>query len=225
MDACLLVKGNVSNVFFDLAQSGLISLHWTPEIAEQFVKNWSKMRVAADGHSETDDSGARYKKAFAKKEALARQRLGKFEAMQPEWRIPGWDLSKASAWRPPARFKAGNPHGVHEGDYVVALAAAKLAVAFPDDEIWLATENQKHLPPKIMARFDVWSVTQGKALETLFGVRPDSVLGALLKMRGDSKKPKLTQRDFVNFIKTPGHFGMPALGDEIDKLWTANDLL
>ena len=224
IDACLLVKGNVSNVFFDLNHCGLISLHWTPELARQFVKNWSKMRVAADGISESSGTDAHYRKAFAEKEELAKDRLERFEAMQPEWRVPGWNLAKDSLWLPPARFKVGEAYGVHQGDYDVALAAAKLAKAFPKDEVWLATENQKHLPPQIMAKFDVWSINQGKALETLFDDWPDSVLGALLKMRGDSKTPKLSQQDFVNFVKAPGHFGMPALGDKIDKRWSDNDL-
>lgn len=221
IDACLLVKGNVSNVFFDLDHCGLIALHWTPGIADQFVRNWSKMRVAADGISEEDCE--RYKKAFFSKEALARGRLAKFEAMQPEWQVPGWDLAKASVWRPQSRFQVGKEFGVHIGDYEVALAAAQLAVKFPDDEVWLATENQKHLPPQIMAKFNVWSINQGKALETLFSDHPNSVVGALMKMRADSTKPKLTQQDFVNFVKAPGHFGMPALGDKIDKYWSEND--
>lgn len=222
IDACLLVKGNVSNVFFDLDHCGLIALHWTPEIAEQFVRNWSKMRVAAEGLSEAD--GSRYKDAFVKKQELARERLAKFEAMQPEWRVPDWNLAKASEWLPEKRFGVGEQYGVHSGDYEVALAAAKLAKVFPKNEVWLATENQKHLPPQMMAKFDVWSINQGKALETLFDAHPDSVVGALLKMRSDSKAPKLTQQDFINFIKAPGHFGMPALGDRIDKYWTDNDL-
>lgn len=39
VDTCLLVKGNVSNVLFDLGKAGLLHLHWTPEIGAQFVKN------------------------------------------------------------------------------------------------------------------------------------------------------------------------------------------
>ena len=55
IDACLLVKGNVSNVLFDLAQAGLIHLHWTPEIGKEFVKNWSKTRLVMDGLDKNSD--------------------------------------------------------------------------------------------------------------------------------------------------------------------------
>lgn len=48
VDACLLVKGTVSNVLFDLNQLGVISLHWSPEIGAQFVKNWAGRRVEAE---------------------------------------------------------------------------------------------------------------------------------------------------------------------------------
>ncbi len=90
LDACILTKGDVSNVFFDIALSGMVSLHWTAEIGDEFVKNWARIKSGYGSDKSTD-----YEVLLASKMQAARNRLRNFERMQPEWRVPGWDLSDA----------------------------------------------------------------------------------------------------------------------------------
>ena len=224
VDACLLVKGNISNVFFDLGQSGLISLHWTPEIAGEFVKNWATKRTATDRYSSKTTPAKLYSKIISDNEAKARERLGDFELMQPEWRIPGWDFATASKRLPASRFKVGKSFGVDAKDYHVALAAARLADAFPNDDIWLATENLDDLPAEILSKFHVWSVHQGEALSELFHAEPHSVMGSLLNTLRDTKRPKLTKQDMIAIVASGSHFAAPELSIEIAAYWQKYDI-
>jgi hypothetical protein len=93
LDACLIVKGNVSNVLLDLGKNGLIAIHWTPQIGSQFVKNWTKRRIQDEnsrrkraGLSRMNDTEKG--KFEAEKTAKARRRLSLLEKLNPEWRIP-----------------------------------------------------------------------------------------------------------------------------------------
>lgn len=204
IDACLLVKGNVSNILFDLAQSGLIRLHWTPEIGAEFLKNWPKVQLQRK-RLDPEADAAEYALAKDKFEAKAKRRLKKFKLMQPEWEIPSWNYQTASAKRPPKRFgiqKEGEKQygGVHRGDYHVALASAVLADDFPEDEIWLATENITHLPPKSLHKFRVWCIDQGLLLEELLRDYPQSVETSLRKTMAESQKPKLTEQAMVDIL-------------------------
>ncbi len=219
IDACLLVKGNVSNVFFDLEQRGLISLHWTPEIAKEFVKNWALKRAAADGFKAAATPQRLFANIIKTNEAKAKVRLSHFEVMQPEWRIPGWDIDSARLNLPPERFKVGEVYGVNENDYHVAAAAAVLANAFQDDVVWLASENQRHLPPSMLHHFKVWSANQGDALSALFDLAPDAVSESLLKTMRDSKKPKLSKEDMLSILSSPSHFGANKLAAKIRHSW------
>lgn len=224
VDACILIKGNVSNAFFDMAQSGLVALHWTPEIGEEFVRNWAIRRTRADGLKEGVTAPGQYASVLRGYEAKARERLAAFETMQPEWRIPGWNLEKMSRTFPPERLRVGAEHGVHPKDYPVALAAIAMARTFDEDEAWLVTENQKHLPPGIFQRYDVWSVNQGTALATLFNDHSHAVMGSLLRTIQDTKKPRLTKEDMIGIVSSESHFGVPDVARKMEQYWKIHDI-
>lgn len=229
VDACLMVKGNVSNVLFDLGNAGLITLHWTPQIAAQFIKNWADRRVGDENKRRrhkheplltlqelrTLDAASRVK---------ASSRLRKFELMAPEWRIPGWNAADAIASHSKASLGVGlrGGKGVHDGDYEVALAAIRLAEVFPDDEIWLATENIHHLPPAVMQAFGVWSIHPGLLLETLYADAPSKVRAALemtLDGTGNYGNAKLEKVDMLGILASPQEFFSPALVATLSKVW------
>lgn len=224
VDACLLVKGNVSNVLFDLANVGLISLHWTPEIAQQFVKNWASTRVERE-ESELKQKGSAPYSAQEMSAALtaatrrAQDRLSKFRLMQRERAIPGWDVVAAAIAHPPNTLSVGKPGGVHHGDYEIALAAIKLKEIFLTDNIWLATENISHLPPKILASFEVWSLPQGLLLEELDSKFPAEVLMAIEKTMSDSKHPPLTRPNMLNILGNPQEFASGKVQAKLQTLW------
>lgn len=224
VDACILIKGNVSNAFFDMAQSGLVALHWTPEIGEEFVRNWAIRRTRADGFKEGGTAQGQYESVLRGYEAKARERLVAFEAMQPEWRIPRWSLAKMIRTVPPERLRVGEEHGVHSKDYSVALAAIAMAQTFTEDEAWLVTENQKHLPPGIFQRYEVWSVNQGTALASLFKEHSHAVMGSLLKTIQDTKSPRLTKSDMIGIVSSESHFGVPDVARQMDQYWKVHDI-
>lgn len=227
IDACLLVKGNVSNAMFDLGRAGLISLHWTPEIGIQFIENWGRLRAqdeAREGLKKHQYSftPADEERALSGAKSRALTRLGKFRLMAPEWAIPGWDASKARRAHPEKELLVGEPGGVHRGDYDVALAAIKLAEVFPKDEIWLATDNMQHLPPAILSKFDVWSVGQGTMLEELHKLKPLLVEQSLQTTLDDMRNPQITRMDMLDILSNPVEFGSSVLSDHMRQLWQSS---
>lgn len=224
VDACILVKGNVSNVFFDMAQSGLVSLHWTPEIGEEFIRNWAIKRAWSDDIKKDVTPQRKYDSVILANEEKARERLSNFEAMQPEWSIPGWNMEKMRQAVPPDRLRVGETHGVHPKDYSVALAAIAMARTFKEDEAWLVSENQKHLPPGIFKRYDVWSVNQGTGLAALFQDYPDAVMGSLLKTLQDTKAPRLTKEDMIGIVSSGNFFGVPDVARKMEEYWKIHDI-
>ena len=226
VDACLLVKGTVSNVLFDLHQAGLVALHWTPEIGDQFVKNWAKRRIDnANGERKRQKLSplnlAEEVTLRLAAEEKARKRLGKFELMAVEWRIPGWNAGVMAAAHPPTTLGVGQRggDGVHAGDYEVALGAICLGERFPTDEIWLATENIGHLPPKVMISFRVWAMEQGLLLEKLHMAKPLAVQLALEKTMAEFQDPKFTKEMMLNVLGHPDHFGTAPVKAAIANAW------
>jgi hypothetical protein len=226
VDACLLVKGNVSNVLFDLAQNDIISLHWTPEIGAQFVKNWVIRRIHDENAERnfqqqpllTDQETIEAGKAY---EIKAKHRLKMFGVMAPMWVVPGWNPAVVGAAHTMASLGVGSRGGagVHIGDYEVALAAIKLAEQFPNDEVWLATENIAHLPPVVLKKFGVWSLHQGTLLETLYASNPDGVRESLLKTIAETFDPVLERKHMIKILADPQQFGSPSVGDAVSKSW------
>jgi len=232
VDACLLVKGNVSNVLFDLGRAGLISLHWTPEIGTQFIKNWAERRVEGEIKRRSDSSeplltpGEKSSLEAASRNK-ASVRLGKFELMAPEWRIPGWNVAAVRAAHSKSSLGVGKRGGtgVHSGDYEVALAAIRLAEIFPGDDIWLATENIHHLPPAVLQPFNVWSLHQGLLLETLYASSPGKVRNSLETTLADTGKngnAKLEKIDMIGILSNPQEFFSHALATSLSKAWGIN---
>lgn len=199
LDACILIKSNVSNVFFDLALKNLVTLHWIPEVGEEFVKNWTSIQLKKEG-SPTNDDSVEYR---TKKEISARNRLRLFGLMQPEWRIPGWNFEEISKEYSLSDFGVGSPGGVHHGDIHVALAAATLAKTFPLDEVWLVTENNKHLPNEILSRHGVWSIHQSLALQTI----------------ADTKRPALSKSDMLRVVTVATGFACPSVAASLQQRW------
>jgi hypothetical protein len=229
LDTCLLVKGNVSNILLDFGKAGLIAPHWTPEIGAQFVKNWARRRVEEEaGHRKRNGlapmSGDEKTKISdaARERALAR--LVKLELLAPEWRIPGWDLQAATATYPKATMCARGKGGdvVHAGDYAVALAAIKLLEVFPEDEIWLATENIHHLPPSELAKYGVWSLHQSLLIEELHKSSPMAVEASLehtLSETGTAGQQRLEMQDMIYILAKPQHFGSPTVAAAVARSW------
>lgn len=144
--------------------------------------------------------------------------------MAPEWRIPGWSAVAASAMHSKASLGVGarGSTGIHDGDYEVALAAIRLAEVFPDDEIWLATENIHHMPPAVLQAFNVWSLHQGLLLETLYAIDPGKVRNSLettLAETGKNGNAKLEKIDMLGILVNPQEFCSPSLALSLAKDW------
>ena len=217
VDACLLVKGNVSNVLFDLAQSNLITLHWTPEIAEEFVRNWTKRRLYAAVKVANSQKTSNISQIDFEK--LARRRLKMFTLMQKEWALPGWDFEKAQKIFPKSEFRVGEPGGVDAKDYHVAIAAAHLATAFPMDEVWLITENTSDLPSDVLKKHMVWSIDQAVALEVLYESHRTEVTESIEKTINETNRPKLTKMDMINIVLSRGGFASEKVSTALKNKW------
>lgn len=223
VDACLLVKGNVSNIIFDLANSGLIQLHWTAEIGDEFFRNWSRRQA----EKQFDISSSQYAECLAEKEIKARQRLEKFELMQVEWRIPGWNLGVAEARmashlamaEKSASAAAGISLKVDTKDRHVALAGIMLARLFPEDEVWIATENLDDIPPEVLKKFRVEVFHQKTLIETLHSANSTGVISAVEKTRADSKRPPFTQQEMLRILAHPDHMGSSAMSQRLKDYW------
>jgi hypothetical protein len=218
LDACILIKGNVSNVFFDLALKDQIALHWTPEVGEEFVKNWTAIQLRKEG-APTNDHSAQDDRNRSMKEIAAHNRLKLFGLMQPEWRIPSWSFEETSKEYSLSDFGVGAPGGVHHGDIHVALAAATLAKTFPDDEVWLVTENAKHLPNEILSRHGVWSIHQSMALQTLFNLDQEAVCQAIEQTIADTRRPELSKGDMLRVISASTGFACPSVAASLQQRW------
>lgn len=221
VDACLLVKGNVSNVLFDLAAVGLIHLHWSEGIEQQFVKNWAEVRLskeAAAARSRHEPLSAAQKQLLLQDFIdKARTRAQKFGLMQPEWRIPGWP-GEPQAFQQMAQ-EARTLCQVHPGDLGIALAAVALRRAFPDDEVWLATENIQDLCPSQLGAHGVWCLDQGQLLEELWVANESAVVTAIERFLSDTRKPKLTQTDALEIVDSVDGFASPKIAEAVAKAW------
>ncbi len=229
LDACLLVKGNVGNTLLDFGKHGLIAPHWTPEIAAQFVKNWAKRRVQEENSDRKRSAQApmtAVERCALEAENVnkAQDRLARLELLAPEWRIPGWDLKAAMAAHPKTSICAAGHGGtvVHGGDYEVALAAIQLTKAFPNDDVWLATENIHHLPPSELKKYGVWSLHQSQLIEELYKEKPKDVEASLkhtLNQTGQGGRKKLEKSDMVRIVGDIQQFNSHTVASALAICW------
>ena len=175
-----------------------------------------------DGLDKNSDQ-AIYEQARVLKEAKAIGRLRKFELMQPEWLVPGWDFKAAEILRPHTDFVQGKRSLVHADDYHVALAATVLATAFPDSPIWLATENVRHLHPRILEPFRVTVVDQGIAIQNILSDRPDAFASSLEKTISDTRRPPITKADMLKILSSVNGFASRITSDAMKVKWSMTD--
>lgn len=236
VDACILVKSGVSDIVFDLALSGLVALHWTPEIGEEVVRNLIK-RARGRAERARAQAGAAplafSERHYKQWEEAARNRLAIFEETSSEWRIPGWGSNDAAALRrellldeatraanqATPRRRGQKTLRVDSKDRHVALAAICLSAAFPNDEVWLLTENVDDLPPEILTNCQVWVCHQSLFLETLHASNPSDVQQALEKTIDDKKRPPMTRGDMVDRLRDPAHVGSDTVADAMKQAW------
>lgn len=228
MDACLLVKGNVSNVMLDLSDAGLIELHWTDEIEYETAKNWTRIQLSKDA-SDREKAGVilpHTDQDIETKLNAAWNRLEYFHTLVPEWRVPGWNLIRCARRLLPQLLSAEvslpiitpkmkvDPKDVH-----VALAAMELARVFTEDEVWLATDNINDLPPEILNRVKVDVMIPGILIESLYQKNGLAVVSALEKTMFDSKKPKIDQLSMIRIMQAENQFGSTVMASELRRIW------
>lgn len=233
MDACLLVKGSVTNIFLDLANQGLIELHWTTEIEDEVAENWTRIQLAKDYHLRVKDNKEREHTDQERidKSNAARDRLAKIEGLIPCWRVPGWNYSRcrgtalheiltAETNLSSATKAVGNAKlKVDAKDYHVALAALKLKRAFAEDTVWLATENGDDLPPEVLALLDVYVLHQSLVLELLYEIDKNKVISALEKTVAQAIKPQLSKKDMVDILNNKDHIHSAILANNLSVHW------
>lgn len=239
IDACVLVKNAVRDVFFDLAQSGLIDMHWTREIYREFAKNWAKVRVhqlegerAAKGLLRLTPEDRQRKLVEIEHEASGKYLT--WWKLVPEWPVPGWvdeNEARREFSQCMSAFGVGRPRheGVDAKDLHVALAAARAHRAFatepgdpeggPPRETWLLTDNLPDLPSKVMQAFGVWSIDPAGALEELHRREPRRVAMSIELTRAQWTKKPVSREQMLELLLHPDHFDSKPMRDTMAAHW------
>lgn len=239
VDACVLVRNAVRDVFFDFAQLGLIDMHWTREIYREFAKNWAKVRVqqlegelAKEGLPPLTPEDRERKLVELEYEATGKYRT--WWKMVPEWPVPGWageDEAKKEFAKSMPAFRVGHPkhEGVDPKDLHVALAAARTRNAYttkPNDpeggaprEVWLLTDNLADLPPKVMLAFGVVALDPTEALEELYEREPKRVAVSLEQTRSQWTRDPVSREKMLELLLHPDHFDSKPMRDAMAIEW------
>lgn len=208
-DANILVKDVVSNAFYDLANTKIIDLRWIPQIEAEYAKHRARLRAETNGRAvEISDL------------VWAERRLKPIKKyLIPNFLPPAWDkdgdrlaeLEGDAAFAPLLKLK--DPNDVH-----VALAAADWARSTGQD-VLLATENLKDLPPKLMEPFHVTPLHPGDVLQLAYWADPDGVSQSLRKTAADFNDPAFSLTDMLRSVVSPQQFAKPELAAELAQQW------
>lgn len=174
LDANILLPQYLRTVFLDLADAGLLRVHWGRQVLEEVRRNLLKP-------------------GFGRTAAQAERLLRLLAEAFPDALVLG---SEALEDRFAGRT---NPKDSH-----VAAGALKLSQATHGEQpVILVTSNTKHLPQSAFSGTIVRSVRPGTFLVALLKVKPEvaPVLEAMLKR---FKAPVVSQKDFLTLMDNSG---------------------
>ena len=104
LDANVLLPPRLSDILFDLCLAGLFHARWTPDIEEEFLRNW--LRVVARTDSNATQLSVQQTASASTK---ARTRLMRFQSAVPDYLLAGYDDASVLS-RVPCAVDAGDRH-------------------------------------------------------------------------------------------------------------------
>lgn len=174
LDANILLPQYLRSVFLDLADAGLVRVHWGRQVLDEVRRNLLKP-------------------GFGRTAAQADDLLTLLAEAFPDALVLGSEA-----------LEAGFARSTDPKDSHVAAGALKLSQAVPGGQsVILVTSNTKHLPQSAFSGTTVHSMRPGMFLVALLKARPEvaTVLEAMLKR---FKAPPLSQEDYLALMDRAG---------------------
>ncbi|MCC6716804.1 MAG: PIN domain-containing protein [Acetobacteraceae bacterium] len=170
LDANVLLPEYLRAIFLDLADAGLVRVHWGEEVLAEVRRNLLQPR-------------------FGLAPEIVDRLFGDIAAAFPDALVRGGKPLEV-------RFKGKtDPKDAH-----VAAGALKLSEAVPGGQpVVLVTSNIRHLPETAFAGTAVRPARPGAALKALLDVQPDvpDVLDAMLAR---FKNPRVSRADLLDIL-------------------------
>jgi hypothetical protein len=174
LDANILLPQYLRSVFLDLADAGLIRVHWGKQVLEEVRRNLVKA-------------------PFDRTARQASNLLRTINQAFPDALVLGSETLESHF------VQSTDPKDAH-----VAAGALKLSRAvYAGEPVVLVTSNTKHLPQSAFAGTQVRSVRPGTFLVALLAAQPQ-VATVLATMLARFRKPQISQEDFLTILDHSG---------------------
>lgn len=194
LDTNAILSPRLSDVLFDLHGAGLYFPRWTADIESEFLDHWAEVVLA---RTKADRKAMRLASADPVHLQLATRRLKCFRAaVGVEYEVFGYQR-KSVMDRVPEKVDSGDKH-------LVAAALVLRDYCEQDDQIYLVSDNTKHLAVKEVATLGIEVVKPGKFVDRLFAVAPDRVAAALERTITDLKNPPYTREQMLGALQLHG---------------------
>jgi hypothetical protein len=174
LDANILLPQYLRSVFLDLADAGLIRVHWGKRVLDEVRRNLVKP-------------------AFGRTTRQANNLIRTFAQAFPDALVLGSETLE------PQFEKTTDPKDAHVAAGALALSQATNA----GQPVVLVTSNTKHLPQTAFVGTQVRPVRPGTFLVALLAVQPQ-VATVLAAMLSRFKKPRVSQEDFLVILDHAG---------------------
>ena len=206
LDTNVILSPRLSDVLFDLHGAGLYFPRWTADIESEFLDHWAEVVLAK---SKADRKTMRLAAADPVHLQLATRRLKCFRAaVGVEYEVFGYQR-KSVMDRVPEKVDSGDKH-------LVAAALVLRDYCEPCDQIYLISDNTKHLAVKEVAALGIEVVKPGKFVDRLFAVAPDRVAAALERTITDLKNPPYTIGQLLGALQL---HGASIVVSHFEKVW------
>ena len=198
LDTNVLLPPRLSDVLFDLQQTGVYHPRWTKDIEDEFVRHWGHLVKGLKG---------RARKAYlaagphADDEQGARRRLQAYRgAVGDEFELLGHDAEK---------IVQQVPHKVDKGDKHVIAAAILLKHLLDtegtgSDKVFVVSSNTKHLAVKEVAKMGIEVVKPGKFIDMVAQADLNRLMQALDRSFSDLSNPPYTKSDLLEDLMLHG---------------------
>lgn len=189
--------------------TGLVCTFHAGRLTEgEFLEHWAEVVLAK---SKADRKAMRLSSANPVHLQLATRRLKCFRAaVGVEYEVFGYQR-KSVIDRIPEKVDAGDKH-------LVAAALVLRDYCDPEDQIYLVSDNTKHLAVKEVAALGIEVIKPGKFVDKLFAAAPDRVAAALERTLTDLKNPPYTRAQLLGALQL---HGASKVVSHFEKVWNS----
>jgi len=198
LDANVLLPPRLSDVLFDLQQTGIYHPRWTEKIEQEFVLHW--------GHIVKGLKGAAlkaYKAAapHADDEKGARQRLRAYRgAVGDEYELLGYDAQHI-VQRVPKKVNCGDTHVVAAAILLKTLLASEGSAS---DRVFIVSNNTKHLAVTDVAMLGIEVVKPGVFIDMIAQADAVRMKQALDRTISALQNPPYTKSEILGALQLHG---------------------